>query len=184
MAKLKVHIPYSLKAELRTNHIPGVCNTGEALSAAPGCISHPQLHVWVTLRSTVVLPTVPNPAKRSDTGYKSRQTVSSYKRLRKTIALEMVPREERKGAAWKRASKYTLPLQKHFMAVLRLGRRTSSCKFFPKWFVCQSSLRAACGTASCESNTRRWNSSAHLGAHYCSTEPLNSVSQVDIAHCH
>lgn len=44
---------------------------------------------------------------------------------------EMVPSEERKGAAWKKASKYTLPLQKHFMAVLRLGRRTSSCKLFP-----------------------------------------------------
>lgn len=75
MAKLKVHIPYSLKAELRTNHISGVCNTGEALSAAPDCISHPQLHVWVTLRSIMALPTVPNPVERSDTGYKSRQTV-------------------------------------------------------------------------------------------------------------
>lgn len=43
----------------------------------------------------------------------------------------MVPNEERKGAAWKKASKTALPLQKHFMAVLRLGRGTSSCKLFP-----------------------------------------------------
>lgn len=75
MAKLKVHIPYSLKTELRANHIPGVCNTEEALSAAPSCISHPRLHIWVILRSTVTLPTAPNPGEGSDTGYKSRQTV-------------------------------------------------------------------------------------------------------------
>lgn len=43
----------------------------------------------------------------------------------------MVPNEERKGAAWKKASKSALPLQKHFMAVLRLGRGTSSWKLFP-----------------------------------------------------
>lgn len=47
------------------------------------------------------------------------------------IVWEMVPNEERKGAAWKEASKSALPLQKHFMAVLRLGRGTSSCKLFP-----------------------------------------------------
>lgn len=47
------------------------------------------------------------------------------------IVWEMVPNEERKGAAWKKASKSALPLQKHFMAVLRLGRGTSSCKLFP-----------------------------------------------------
>lgn len=75
MAKLKVHIPYSLKAESRANHIPGVCNSSEVLSAATSSISHPQLHICVILRSTVTLPTVPNPGEGSDTGYKSRQTV-------------------------------------------------------------------------------------------------------------
>lgn len=75
MAKLTVHIPYGLKAELTVNHIPDVCNTEEALSAAPRCISHSQLHIWVILRSTVTLPTTPSSGEESDTGYKSRQTV-------------------------------------------------------------------------------------------------------------
>lgn len=75
MAKLKVRIPYSLKAESRANHIPGVCNTEEALSDAPRSISCPQLCMWLILRSTVTLPTAPNLRKGSNTGYKSRQTV-------------------------------------------------------------------------------------------------------------
>lgn len=44
---------------------------------------------------------------------------------------EIVPNEERRGAAWKKAYKSALPLQKHFMAVLRLGKGTSSCQLFP-----------------------------------------------------
>lgn len=64
------------------------------------------------------------------------------------------------------------------------GEKSKQLQAFSKLFVCQSSLWAACGTASCESNSSRWNSSAHLQAHYCSTEPLNSMSQVDIVHCH
>lgn len=126
--------------------------------------------------------TVPNPGEGSETGYKSRQTVLPEEEENDCVG-DGAKRGEKRSSLEESFQIHT-PTAETLYGCPEAGEKKKQLQALSKLFVCQPSLWAACGTASCESNTSRWNSSAHLGAHYCSTEPLNSMSQVDIAHCH
>lgn len=63
-----------------------------------------------------------------------------------------------------------------------VGEKNKQLQALSKLFVFQTSLWAASGTASCESNASRCNSSAH-SEHNAASETLHSRSQVHLAHC-